>query len=124
MGVYYFERESGILLFSNVTIQEELVGSFTNYNHIFIRELARFPDISTLKENEEEENLLNLLQEYYSDPNHLIPTIGLSLIIISTIASILIIRKKRIKRELEEYKRIMRTDKGLEKINQEKKVNS
>ncbi|MHA1273382.1 MAG: hypothetical protein ACTSQP_13125 [Promethearchaeota archaeon] len=81
------------------------------FKHKFIRRLEEFEEISENENKSKEKNIFELIGEYLSNPDNSIPLTILTLIIVSTILALRIIRKNNIKRALEEYKEISKEEK-------------
>ncbi|MHA1291781.1 MAG: hypothetical protein ACTSQJ_03825 [Promethearchaeota archaeon] len=109
-ATYFFEKNSGILLYSNVKIYELINSNPAQWiNHSFIRQLDDYPDLSEDNQDGETKDFFTMIGEFLYQ--NAIPLIMLGLIILSTIVSILVIRRRNLTRNFEEFKEIMKKEK-------------
>jgi hypothetical protein len=106
-ALHHYDINSGILLFSNVTIYEVRQDNGDWANHTFIRTLTEFTDFSS--EDNSQPDFFTTLSEFFRENWPYITILGL--IILGTGLSIRKIHRDNIKRGLEEYKRFQSNDK-------------
>lgn len=118
---YYFVKQSGILLYSTTNIYESKSGNPNIWiNHTFVRQLDDITDYTVEPAEEEPKDFFVLLGEYMVD-NSVPITIICAIIVVSGV-SIREIHRHNVSRAYQEFKEILREEKGLFKNATPKKI--
>lgn len=119
-AVHYYEKDTGMLLHSNVSIYEWQISTPSVWmNNTFIRNLVDFSDL-TDEEPEGEFNIFQAIGDYIF--NNAFELTILCIIILASVLAIKRIHNQNVQRYLEEYKEVKRQEKGLSK-DKPKKIN-